>query len=106
MDDYTWQRRLRARRTQERRRLSLVFLLVAALIGAVVWYFFFFIRTPEYALEQIQTAITERDGEKFNHYVNAELLSSRAYDDLTVDLFAYDSELTPKTRAMFEKFYI
>ena len=106
MDDYTWQRRLRARRTQERRRLSLVFLLVAALIGAVVWYFFFFIRTPEYALEQIQTALTERDGEKFNHYVNAELLSSRAYDDLTVDLFAYDSELTPKTRAMFEKFYI
>ena len=76
MDDYTWQRRLRARRTQERRRLSLVFLLAAALIGAVVWYFFFFIRSPEYALEEIQTALTERDGEKFNHYVNAELLSS------------------------------
>ena len=68
MDDYTWQRRLRARRTQERRRLSLVFLLAAALIGAVVWYFFFFIRTPEYALEQIQTALAERDGEKFNQY--------------------------------------
>ena len=106
MDDYTWQRRLRARRTQERRRLSLVFLLLAACIGAVVWYFFFFIRTPEYALEQLQTAITERNSEKFNRYVNTELLTSRAYDDLTVDLFAYDSELTPKTRAMFEKFYI
>ena len=106
MDDYTWQQRLRARRTQERRRLSLVFLLLAAIIGAVVWYFFFFIRTPEYALEQIQEAIAEQDKEKFSRYVNAELLSSRAYDDLTVDLFAYDSELTPKTRAMFEKFYI
>ena len=106
MDDYTWQQRLQARRRQERRRLSLVFFIFAALIGAVVWYFFFFIRTPEYALEQIQQAITEHDEEKFNHYVNAELLASRAYDDLTIDLFAYDSELTPKTKAMFEKFYI
>ena len=106
MDDYTWQQRLRARRAQERRQLSLVFLLLAAIAGAMVWYFFFYIRTPEYALEQIQTAITEQDGEKFQRYVNSELLASRAYDDLTVDLFAYDSELTPKSRSMFEKFYI
>ena len=106
MDDYTWQQRLRARRAQERRQLSLFFLLLAAIAGAMVWYFFFYIRTPEYALEQIQTAITEQDEEKFQRYVNAELLSSRAYDDLTVDLFAYDSELTPKSRSMFEKFYI
>jgi len=106
MDDYTWQQRLRARRMQERRRLSLGFFILAAFIGAAVWYFFFYIRTPEYALAEIQTAIAEQDSEKFNHYVNTELLSSRAYDDLTVDLFAYDSELTPKTRSMFEKFYI
>ncbi|MCR5758356.1 MAG: hypothetical protein K6F95_10680 [Selenomonas sp.] len=106
MDDYTWQQRLRARRLQERRRLSFVFLLLAALIGAAVWYFFFYIRTPEYALNQVQTALAEQDEELFNHYVNTDLLSSRAYDDLTVDLFAYDSELTPKTKAMFEKFYI
>lgn len=106
MDDYTWQQRLRARRTREHRRLYFGFLLVASLIGAAVWYFFFYIRTPEYALEQIQEAIETQDSEKFNHYVNAELLASRAYDDLTVDLFAYDAELTPQTRDMFEKFYI
>lgn len=106
MDDYTWQQRLQARRSREHRRLSLGFFLIAAIIGATVWYFFFYIRTPEYALEQIQTAIEEHDRDKFSHYVNAELLASRAYDDLTVDLFAYDSELTPKTRDMFEKFYI
>ena len=106
MDDYTWQKRLRARRTREHRRLSLGFLLLATIIGATVWYFFFYIRTPEYALEQVQTAIRQQDEDTFKHYVNAELLSSRAYDDLTIDLFAYDSELTPKTRAMFEKFYI
>ncbi|SHK91591.1 hypothetical protein SAMN05216582_1245 [Selenomonas ruminantium] len=106
MDDYTWQKRLRARRSREHRRLYFGFFLLAAIIGATVWYFFFYIRTPEYALQQIQTAITEHDEETFKHYVNAELLSSRAYDDLTIDLFAYDSELTPKTRSMFEKFYI
>ena len=106
MDDYTWQQRLRARRMQERRRLSLGFFILAAFMGAAIWYFFFYIRTPEYALTQVQTAIAEHDGETFARYVNQELLASRAYDDLTVDLFAYDSELTPNTKAMFEKFYI
>lgn len=106
MDDYTWQKRLRARRAREHRRLYLGFFLLATLIGATVWYFFFYIRTPEYALGQIQTAIAKQDEAAFKHYVNTELLSSRAYDDLTMDLFAYDSELTPKTKAMFEKFYI
>ncbi len=106
MDDYTWQKRLRARRSREHRRLYTGFFLLAAIIGASVWYFFFYIRTPEYALEQLQTAIEQHDETTFRQYVNAELLASRAYDDLTVDLFAYDSELTPQTRAMFEKFYI
>ena len=106
MDDYTWQQKLRQRRSREHRHLSFVFLLAAALLGTALWYFFFYIRTPEYALDKVQTAIAEHDNETFARYVNQELLASRAYDDLTVDLFAYDAELTPKTRAMFEKFYI
>lgn len=106
MDDYTWQQRLQARRAREHRRLSLVIFLLAVMIGSALWYFFFYIRTPEYSLAQLQTAIAEHDGETFARYVNQELLASRAYDDLTVDLFAYDSELTPQTKAMFEKFYI
>ena len=58
------------------------------------------------ALEQAQLAWQEKDGEKFKRYVNLGVLTSRAYDDLTIDLFAYDSTLTPQSKVMFEKFYI
>ena len=106
MDDYTWQKKLRQRRVRQHRHLFLGFLLLAAGIGTAVWYFLFYTRTPEYALHQLNTAIEQHDADAFKRYVNLEVLSSRAYDDLTVDLFAYDSTLTPQTKVMFEKFYI
>lgn len=106
MDDYTWQKKLRQRNIRQRRHLFWGFLLLAAVIGTSFWYFFFYTRTPEYALQQLTTAIEHHDATAFKRYVNLELLSSRAYDDLTVDLFAYDATLTPQTKVMFEKFYI
>ena len=106
MDDYTWKKKLRQRQIRQRRRLFLIFLLFAAFLGTIIWYFLFYTRTPEYALNQAAAALEQHDAETFRRYVNIEVLSSRAYDDLTVDLFAYDSALTPSTRVMFEKFYI
>lgn len=106
MDDYTWQKKLKERKTRSKRWFFLLFLTISLSLGTVVWYFGFFTRTPEYALEQANLAWQEKDGEKFKHYVNLSLLTSRAYDDLTVDLFAYDSTLTPQSKVMFEKFYI
>lgn len=106
MDDYTWQKKLRQRRIRQRRRLFFVFLLLATFIGTIIWYFLFYTRTPEYTLHQIRTAIEQHDSETFRHYINLDVLTSRAYDDLTIDLFAYDSALTPKTKVMLEKFYI
>ena len=106
MDDYTWQKMLRQRRVRQRRRLYLLLLLIAAFIGTAIWYGFFYTRTPEYALKQLTIAMEQHDTERFQKYVNMDVLASRAYDDLTVDLFAYDSTLTADTKAMFEKFYI
>lgn len=106
MDDYTWQKKLRQRQIRQRRRLFLIFLFGAAFLGTIVWYFLFYTRTPEYSLKQITAAIEQHDPETFQRYVNLDVLASRAYDDLTIDLFAYDSALTPNTRVMFEKFYI
>ena len=106
MDDYTWQKKLKERQTRSHRWQLLFFLCVAVALGTAAWYFGFFSRTPEYALEQAKLAWQERDGEKFKRYVNLGVLTSRAYDDLTIDLFAYDSTLTPQSKVMFEKFYI
>lgn len=106
MDDYTWKRKLQQRRIRQRRRFGLFFLLLSALIAATVWYFFFYVRTPEYTLKQLTIAVEQRDAGAVRRYVNLDVLSSQIYDDLTVDLFAYDSTLTPATRVMFEKFYI
>lgn len=106
MDDYTWRLKLHERKNRERRSLLFIFIIIAAILGSLVWYFFIYVRTPEYALKNVQQAIEANDSELFTRYVNLPLLTSRAYDDLTYDLFAYDSTLTPASRVMFEKFYI
>lgn len=106
MDDYTWQSMLQQRHNRFKRQNFVLLFVFAAALGTVIWYLGFFLRTPEYALRQAQSAWQKQDAEAFSYYVNLNVLTSRAYDDLTVDLFAYDSALTPQTKVMFEKFYI
>lgn len=105
MDDYTWQRLIEKRRSSHRWQGRLL-LLLAVIIGVSVWYFAIYTRTPEYALKHAQQAIADQDEAALQRYVNLELLTSRAYDDLTRDLFAYDATLTPATKVMFEKYYL
>ena len=56
MDDYTWQKKLKERKSRSHRWQLLLFLCIAAAIGTAAWYFGFFSRTPEYALEQAKLA--------------------------------------------------
>ena len=108
MDDIAWERSLtlRRQRIQRQRRSFFLFVLASIVIALGIWYHFFYTRTPEYALKEVQRAIETRDKDTFAYYVNLELVTNQAYDDLTRDLFAYDSTLTPQTRVLFEKFYV
>ena len=106
MDDYTWQKTLQKRRSRRYRQTLLLFLLLGTIIAAAVWYFGIYIRTPEYALRQTMNALENNDAVAFQQHVNLDLLTANAYDDLTVDLFAYDATLTPQTKVLFEKFYV
>ncbi len=106
MDDYTWQRKLRRRRDRREQEFMFLFVIVAAAIGTAFWYFGLYAKTPEHALEEIVAAATDNDREKFARYVNLDLITMHAYDDLTVDLFAHDETLPPQTRVLFEKFYV
>lgn len=106
MDDLEWKRIL-ANRKQNRRYEGIVLVLLFALfLGSFVWYLFIYTKTPEYAIKETYAAMKENDVKTFLKYVNLVALTDNAYDDLTVDLFAYDSTLTDSTKVLFEKFYI
>nr|WP_317429610.1 hypothetical protein [uncultured Mitsuokella sp.] len=107
MDDYTWEKNIRRRRIR-RRRQALMFIIVLIIVSAagLFWHHYTEQRSPEYALEQAVDAVNKKDADMFRHYVNLDLVTSRAYDDLTADLFAYDATLTATSKSAYEKFYI
>lgn len=107
MDDYTWEQTIQRRRLRRRRQaLSILVLLVLVLAAFFGWHSYAEKRTPEYALEQAAVAVQKKDADSFRRYVNLDLVTSRAYDDLTADLLSYDSTLTAVNKAAYEKFYI
>ena len=106
MDDFTWQKKLQQRRTKQRLQLLGIISLFTILTGTFLWHFFY-ICTPEYALHELQSSFkSENSRSTIKRYVNLDLLTSQAYDDLTRDMFAYDTSLNPQTKVLFEKFYV
>jgi len=57
-------------------------------------------------MQSAQKALIEHDSNSFNHYVDLVSVTSKAYDDLTVDLFKYDTQLSERERSLFENFYV
>ena len=106
MDDYTWRKRLEARRRRrQRERLFVLFLLLLALSG-VFLYHSVYTKTPEYAMQEMITAYKSGDAETFRRHVDLNSITLKAYDDLTSDLFKYDTNLSDRERSLFENFYV
>lgn len=106
MDDYTWRRRLAARR--RRRRMERLFALgvfVAIAAGAFL-YFAVYTKTPEYAMREMVTAYRSGDVATFRRHIDLNSITPKAYDDLTSDLFKYDTNLSDRERSLFENFYV
>lgn len=91
------------RRTRIQRIAGIIF--AAVLLGFGLWHFFF-ASTPEYALAQLDNAIKNHDQDTITKYCNLESICSKAYDDLTRDMFAHDNNLSDETKVMFETFYV
>lgn len=100
-----FQRRIEARRHRQRREMVLVIGGFALLLGTWLWYYFIYIRTPDYAVRQLADAALRCDSIVVDRYVAFDRILSRAYDDLTEDLFLYDAALTEETRSRYQKFY-
>lgn len=106
MDDYTWRKRLEARRRRrQQERLFVLFLLVTALTFTFL-YFTVYTRTPEYAMREMVTALKDGDAKTFRRHIDLNSITLKAYDDLTGDLFKYDTQLSDRERSLFENFYV
>ena len=106
MDDYTWRRRLAARRKRRQRERLFVLALFVMAITAVFLYFSVYTKTPEYAMREMVTAYKAGDADTFRRHVDLNSITFAAYDDLTSDLFKYDTQLTDRERSLFENFYV
>lgn len=106
MDDYTWRMRLAARRRRrQRERMFVLFLFVSILTGLFL-YSAVYTKTPEYAVREMVTAWNEGDSKTFRRHVDLKSITLKAYDDLTSDLFKYDTQLSDSERSLFENFYV
>ena len=106
MDDYTWRKRLEERRNRRKRERYFAVFFLIALICAFFFYIGVYTKTPNYAMQTAQKALNDNDSTTFNRYVDLIALTSKAYDDLTVDIFKYDTKLSERERALFENFYV
>lgn len=106
MDDYTWRKRLEARRRRRRQERLFALALLVMILTAVFLYFSVYTKTPEYAMREMVEAYRSGDAETFRRHVDLNSITLAAYDDLTSDLFKYDTQLSDRERSLFENFYV
>ncbi len=106
MDDYTWKRKVTARRRRVRYERIFVLLLLIVGISYAIWDFTSRTKTPTYAINKIIESITIGDLDTFNKYVDLTPITTRAYDDLTGDMFKNDEQISMNDRILFENFYV
>lgn len=88
------------------RAMGIGALVAACLLGTLIWYVLIYRESPEFAVHEMEVAMRDHDPAALRHAINFDTLLASAYDDLTVDLFAYDATLTDETKVLFERFYV
>lgn len=106
MDDYTWNKKIRARRRRRKIERVLVLGWLALALSCVIWYYTSYTKTPSYAVNELLAAVEAADVADFNRRVDLMAVTTRAYDDLTGDLFKYDTQISASDRQLFENFYV
>lgn len=104
MDNNAWKERIEKRRQKRRMERIFLLLLLVVMVGFGVWRYMY-VASPEYALEQVHESIQHGDLAAFDKYVDLEVITGQAYDELTKDMFAYDDDLSDSNKLMFEAFY-
>ncbi|TCS80114.1 hypothetical protein [Pectinatus cerevisiiphilus] len=76
-------------------------------LGFLLFYacFVFFMHTPWYTAAQFKFAYHNHNTAILMRTIDLESVISNGYDDVTCDLFIYNSNIQPKTKQTFEQFY-
>lgn len=106
MDDITWKRRLERRRQRRRTERAILLMLVLMIISGIIWYVTSYTKTPNYAMSEAFTALHSDDKTAFKNHVDLGAVTPKCYDDLTVDMFKYDEQLSDRDRSLVENFYV
>ncbi|MBQ6131200.1 MAG: hypothetical protein IJL12_02515 [Selenomonadaceae bacterium] len=106
MDDYTWRKKLAARRKRRQRERIFVMAVFVSILTGIFLYFSVYTKTPEYAMREMVAAYKSGDADTFRRHVDLNSITLAAYDDLTSDLFKYDTQLSDAERSLFENFYV
>ena len=80
--------------------------LFASIVTGIFLYFSVYTKTPEYAMQEMVEAYRAGDAATFRRHVDLKSVTLKAYDDLTSDLFKYDTQLSDSERSLFENFYV
>lgn len=62
-------------------RIALVAIFIGVILGVAGFYFLYFVRTPEYSLHLVQSAVQKHDVMTFKRHVDVESVVGHAYDD-------------------------
>ena len=87
---------------QTKKLRYLLLFAVIAIAATVVWYFAYLVKTPQYSLGLIGTAVQKHDFSAFEKHVDMETLYSSAYDDVVVASFGRERLSSPILAALVQ----
>ena len=85
------------------RKLKIKLLLVLGFLiclgaGGIYWYLMVYMKTPEYAVQKIETSLEQHDKVTFHKYVDTTPLLEDAYDDLVAGLMDTQQPMSEESR--------
>lgn len=87
---------------QTKKLRYLLLLAAIAIAAAVAWYFAYWVKTPQYSLGLIGTAVQKHDFAAFEKHVDMETLYSSAYDNVVVASFGSERLASPILTALVQ----
>lgn len=91
-------------RQQKVRLFFAAFLLFFAIFGFGAWYFLYYTKTPEYALEKIQTSFEKHDWQTFQKYVELDVLLDNSTETLIQAMIDTDRPMSGDAKAAMSGF--
>lgn len=91
--------------TPKRRKSYLPYIvwgLLAAAAAGEGWYYFYWMKTPQYSLGLVQSALSDRDFDRFERHVDMKSVYSHGYDDIVAEELSEKDKNNPLAAALIK----